>query len=106
MDRVGHVWRVRPGRAQEYDRRHAEVWPGLEALFREVGVETYVIYRWGDILFSHMEVADYQRLTERFARAPIAQRWEREFSDLIEYPNADPGTGWPERLVEVWSLPR
>jgi len=34
----------------------------------------------------------------------IAQRWEEEMADVLEYPNADPETGWPERLPEVWSL--
>lgn len=104
MERVGQVWRVRPGKAEEYDRRHATVWPELEALLREAGVESFVIYRWGDVVFGHMEVADYERLVERFNGDPVAERWETEFAELIEYPNADPDTGWPERLSEVWSL--
>ena len=27
---IGHVWRVAPGRAEEYRRRHATVWPEVE----------------------------------------------------------------------------
>ena len=46
----------------------------------------------------------YAALVERFNGDPIAQRWEREMGDVLEYPNADPETGWPERLAEVWSL--
>jgi L-rhamnose mutarotase len=101
---VGHVWRVRPGQADEYDRRHAEVWPELEELMRGTGVRRYSIYRWGEIVFSHMEVDDYARLVERYVGDPVAERWEAAFVDLLELPNADPDTGWPERLTEVWSL--
>jgi L-rhamnose mutarotase len=91
--------------AAEYDRRHAEVWPELEQVLTEAGVRAYHIHRWGDIVFSHMDVEDYDALVARFAGDPVAQRWEEDFSALIEYPNADPETGWPERARHVWSLP-
>jgi L-rhamnose mutarotase len=104
MARIGHVWRARPGKIEEYKRFHATVWPELDRLLREAGITTYVIYAWGDVLFSHMEVADYERMVERFNGDPVAQRWEDEVGELIEYPNADAETGWPEMLEEVWSL--
>jgi L-rhamnose mutarotase len=104
MQRVGHVWKIRPGRASDYDSRHARVWPELERLLRDAGVRAFHIYRRGEIVFSHMEVEDYAKLTTRFSDAPIAARWEAEFKDILEYPNADPITGWPERLHHVWSL--
>jgi L-rhamnose mutarotase len=103
-ERVGHVWRVRPGMGAEYDRRHAEVWPELEALMRAAGVRRYSIYRWGDVVFSHMEVDDYDRLVASYGDDPVSERWEAAFADILEFPNADPVTGWPERLPEVWSL--
>lgn len=104
MERIGHVWRVKPGKAEEYLQRHETIWPELEQLFHEAGVQSYSIYLWGEVVFSHMEVSDYDRMVERFNADPIAQRWESEFASLIEYPNSDPETGWPERLKEVWSL--
>jgi L-rhamnose mutarotase len=104
VERVGNVWRVRPGMAEEYRRRHATVWPEIDALLREVGVERYTIYLWGDLVFSHLEVPSYAELCRRFGGDPVAQRWEDEMGELIEYPDLDPETGWPERLVEVWSL--
>ena len=71
---------------------------------REAGVERYTIYQWGELVFSHLEVPSYAALVERFNGDPVAQRWEEEMGDVLEYPNADPETGWPERLAEVWSL--
>ena len=102
--RIAHVWRIKVGRAEEYARRHATVWPELEKLLIEAGVTTYVIYTWGEIVVSHMEVADYDRLVRRFDGDRLVECWEHEFADILEYPNADPETGWPERLREVWSL--
>jgi L-rhamnose mutarotase len=102
-ERVGNVFRVRPGMAEAYRERHATIWPELEAVLREAGVTTYVIYLWGDVIFSHLEVDDYERMVARFNGDPVAQRWEDEMADLIEYPELDPN-GWPIRLTEVWSL--
>jgi L-rhamnose mutarotase len=104
MERIGHVWRVKPGMAQEYDRRHVEIWPELRAVFHALGVRSYEIYRWGEILFSHMDVEDYDRLVAGCEGNAVMDRWEEHMADLIEYPNADPRSGWPERLQHVWSL--
>jgi L-rhamnose mutarotase len=101
---VGHVWKVKPGRRDDYLRLHATIWPELEHLLRDAGVRTYTIYLWKDTVFSHMEVDDYDLMVERFGRDPVGERWEEQFADVLEYPNADPRTGWPETLVEVWDL--
>jgi len=101
---VGHVWRIREGCEQEYVRRHAEVWPELEAIFRDLGIRSYVIYRWGRIVFSHMQVDDYERLVAEYGHDPVSVRWEAAFDQLVEYPGADPGSGWPEVLQHVWTM--
>ena len=103
MERIGHVWRVKPGKGDKYADRHRTIWPELERVLREGGVKSYTIYLRGELVFSHMEVESFDRLVERFNGDPVAQRWEELFSDLIEYPNAEP-SGWPERLLEVWTL--
>lgn len=104
MERVGHVYRVKPGMAQEYARRHATTPGDLDALLREVGIRRYEMYLWGETVFTHMDVDDFQAMTERYNDAPLALAWEREMGELIEYPEADPKTGWPHRLQRVWSL--
>ena len=48
---------------------------------------------WGDLVFSHLEVPSYAELVARFNGDPVAQRWEAEMGDVLEYPNADPQTG-------------
>jgi L-rhamnose mutarotase len=104
MERVGHVYRVKPGRAEEYARRHATIPANLDALLREAGVHRYTIYLWGDTVFTHMEVESFDRMVERYNGDPIAAAWEDEMGELTEYPDADPKTGWPHALQELWNL--
>jgi L-rhamnose mutarotase len=104
MERVGHVYRVKPGKAEEYARRHATIPARLDALLREAGVHRYTIYLWGETVFTHMEVDDFQAMVDRYNGNPVAESWEAEMADLIEYPDADPATGWPQRLEELWNL--
>jgi L-rhamnose mutarotase len=102
MERIGHVWRLRPGTAEEYDRRHQEIWSELAIRLQAEGVHEYHIYRWGEILFSHMTVVDYDALVAGLDGDAVSQEWEEYMADLL-VPEADPN-GWPERLVHVWSL--
>jgi L-rhamnose mutarotase len=103
-ERIGHLWRVKPGCAEEYQRRHRRIWPELEELLRDAGVLRYTIYIHGELVFSHMEVVDYDAMVARVAGDPVARRWEEQFEDILEYPDADPQTGWPSPSVEVWTL--
>jgi predicted dehydrogenase/L-rhamnose mutarotase len=102
--RRGLVWRVKPGRAEEYARRHAEIWPALRELMLAHGARSFSIYLWGDVVFGQLECADFGALARALADDPVSLAWEEQFEDILEYPNADPETGWPERLREVWSL--
>jgi L-rhamnose mutarotase len=88
----------------EYQRRHAEVWPELEALLRKAGVRTYTIFAWGEILFSYMEVEDYGQMVRRVTPHEVAQRWEQSLEDVLEYPELDEATGWPPMLDEIWTM--
>ncbi len=104
MESVGHLYRVVPGMAEEYARRHAATPPELDALLREAGVRRYAIYASGEDLFSHMEVEDYPAMVARYDGDPAARAWGREMDGLIENPHRDPGTGWPTALRLVWEL--
>jgi L-rhamnose mutarotase len=103
-ERVGQLWRVKPGCADEYRRRHRAIWPELESALRRAGVRSYTIYLHDELVFSHMEVVSYAAMVEQLASDPVALRWEDRFADILEYPDADPRTGWPQCAVEVWTL--
>ena len=102
--RLGLVWRVKHGRQEEYARRHADIWPALRELMLAHGAASFSIYLWGDIVFAQLECSDFAALAKALADDPVSIAWETQFEDILEYPNADPDTGWPEQLREVWSL--
>ena len=43
---VSHAFRMqlKPGMAEEYRRRHDEIWPELAALLRDAGIHDYSIF--------------------------------------------------------------
>jgi L-rhamnose mutarotase len=103
-EQIGLVWRIREGMAETYDRDHASVWPTLERRMRELGLIRFSIFRRADLVFAHLVVTDYRAFTEAYAIDETAQEWEKQWDDLLIVDNTDPETGWPERLVHVWSM--
>jgi L-rhamnose mutarotase len=104
VQHVGLTWRIREGMTATYDRDHATIWPELAQRLRELGVSGFSIFRRGDIVFAHLAVADYAAFTRAYAVDPVALEWERQWDDVLIVDNPDPETGWPERLVHVWTL--
>lgn len=103
-EHIGLYWTIRSGMAAEYDRVHATVWPRLEQRMRELGVVRFSIFRRGEEVFAHLTVTDYPAFTRAYAADLVAQEWERQFDELLLVEHPDPETGWPERLVHVWSM--
>jgi L-rhamnose mutarotase len=103
MSDVEHVcvsWRIRDGMIEEYQRRHATMWPELEERLRELGLVDCTIFRRGADCFGHFAVrGGWERHMAAYDADPLGQRWEREFGELIEIPPEG-----MERLTYVWSL--
>lgn len=58
MKRVGFKMLLKPGFEQEYEERHAAIWPELKKLLQESGVNDYSIY-WDketNILFATQKI--------------------------------------------------
>ncbi|TBL78612.1 L-rhamnose mutarotase [Paenibacillus thalictri] len=73
-----------PGREEEYDRRHQEVWPELLQLLKESGFRNYSIFRRGSVLFAYME--SEQQPLQAFVRMqehPVQIKWRDYMSDVL-----------------------
>ena len=75
---------VSRGQEAEYERRHRPIWPELEAVLREHGVNDYSIFldeRDGS-LFAYVEIEDQARW-DAIAETPECRRWWRYMRELM-----------------------
>lgn len=103
MERVGFMMRILPGQHAEYRRRHASVWPEMLDALTTAGCRNYSIFLRDSDLFAYVEVDDFAAFRASMAASPVNARWQAEMADLID-PLTDPGTGFHERLQEIFHL--
>lgn len=102
MQKIAFKMKLKPGMRQEYQRRHAEIWPELVSLLRENGVSDYSIFldEQTDILFA------VQRLTgessQDLGNIEVVQRWWKYMADLMDTNSDFSPVTTP--LVEVFHL--
>jgi L-rhamnose mutarotase len=104
MLRVGFKMQLLPGRAQEYQRRHDEIWPELAALLKQTGISNYSIFleEGTNSLFA-VFIAASQELLDSLPANPLMQKWWNYMSDITE-SNPD-GSPVITPLQEVFYLP-
>ncbi|MFI5138259.1 MAG: L-rhamnose mutarotase [Sphingobacteriales bacterium] len=85
MNRVAFKMKLFPGFAEEYRRRHDEIWPELISLLKDAGIRDYSIFidPETDCLFGVMKKED-QKLTDQLPSNAVMQRWWRYMSDIME----------------------
>lgn len=73
-----------PGKAEEYQRRHDEIWAELTILLKETGISEYSIFldEETNSLFGVMNVADELKLDE-LPQHPVMQRWWAFMKDIM-----------------------
>ena len=68
--------------AEEYKRRHDEIWPEMLDALRKAGIHNYSIYRQGTTLFAYLECEDFQRMAATLRDDPL----EMYLSDVWTIP--------------------
>lgn len=89
MEEVAFTMQLKPGVAEEYQRRHDDIWPELSALLHEAGIRDYSIYL--DEASGRLFAVQKRLPGHRAAALPttdIMQRWWAYMADLME-TNAD-----------------
>ena len=86
---------LKPGCEEEYQKRHAAIWPELVKMIKEQGVGNYSIY-WDkdtNILFGYQECSGAGSSQDTDAVDPITQRWWDMMADIMEVnPDNSPVT--------------
>jgi L-rhamnose mutarotase len=104
MGRVGFKMKLLPGFAEEYKKRHDEIWPDLVLLLKKSGITDYSIFldEESDTLFATFD-AQEPGLLENLPKNAIMQEWWRYMSDIMETnPDRSPAS---VPLKEVFYLP-
>ncbi len=104
MIRKAFVMSVNPGCEAEYERRHAPIWPELEAALRAHGVRQYSIFLHAETrqLFAMAEIEDEARWAA-IAETEVCRRWWASMRELMP-TNVDTSPVALE-LREVFRLP-
>lgn len=94
---------ILPGQEEEYERRHAQVWPELETELRAAGVRNYTLFRRGTHVFAYAECEpDAETAFGEVGKTEVNRRWAQWFTDVLAVHTEADG-----RLVEareVWHL--
>ena len=104
MERVAWRGRIKPGKKEEYVRRHREIWPEMVALLKAAGICNYTIFADGDLLFGCYECEKGVAFAEKTqAQSPVVDRWNQYMEDILEL-EMDPATGAQPKLEPVFRL--
>ncbi len=103
MRRNAFTMQLLPGHAEEYKRRHDEIWPELKALLSNSGIQDYSIFldRTTHTLFAVQRLAD--DFDPQFLPGhPLVKKWWAYMADIMEtHPDNAPVEG---ALTEVFHM--
>ena len=105
MIRKAFRMKVNAGAAEEYERRHRQIWRELEDVLLDHGVRTYSIFLDPDShdLFGYVEL-ESDELWSRVATTDVCQRWWRYMRDVM--PTRADDSPVSRDLREVFHLDR
>lgn len=104
MRRFGQVIRVRPDRIDDYERLHAEAWPGVLATIHDANIRNYSIFRHRELLFAYFEYvgSDFEADMARMAADPVTREWWK-LTDAMQEPFEERRAGeWWLTIPEVF----
>jgi L-rhamnose mutarotase len=104
MERVAFVINLRSeADAEDYKRRHDEIWPEMLEALKQAGISDYSIFRHGTTLFASYKTEDQAATVASLAANPVNARWQVYMRDIISI-EVDPATGGFRRLPEMFRM--
>ena len=104
MRRFAFKMQLKAGCEQEYERRHAAIWPELVKMIKEQGVSNYSIFwdRETNVLFGYQECEGEGNSQDTTDVDPITQRWWDMMADIMDTnPDHSPVTKPLEELFHL-----
>lgn len=104
MQKYAFTMKLNPAMADEYRRRHDQIWPELVTLLQGAGISDYSIYLdvKTDTLFAVLQREDDHGMDSLPAH-PLMQKWWAYMADIMETrPDGEPVS---VPLVPMFHLP-
>ncbi len=104
MQRIAFKMKLFKGCEEEYKRRHEIIWPELQQLLKETGIEDYSIFLDDEtnFLFGVLKIRDSIKL-EELPLQPVMKKWWAYMKDIMETNEDNSPVSIP--LKEVFYLP-
>lgn len=101
-----YAWRARivDEAAEEYKRRHSEIWPEMLEVLKAAGIVNYTIWLSGNELFGYYECEKgIQYAAKVQAESPTVKKWDEYMKDIL-IMEKDPVTGAQPQLEKVFEM--
>ncbi len=83
MERYGIFFKLKPGKAEGYEKAHAEIWPEMTEALTLAGMRNYSIWREGDMLFAYYETRSLERTNKVLAECEVYWRWRDIMEEFV-----------------------
>ncbi len=102
MERLALVYKLKPGKKDEYIKAHQEIWPEITKGMKYAGCHEMTIFIRGNQLFLYALIDDIEQFNKKRAQDPQFQKWNAWMHELIvsPYDEDEPSAFAP--LTEVW----
>ena len=104
MERIVFKMKLFKGYEEEYRRRHTALWPELQLLLKQAGIENYSIFldEETNTLFGYLTISDKTKLND-LPNEPLMKKWWAYMKDIMETNEDNSPVNIP--LKEVFYLP-
>ena len=104
METIAFRMQLDPGKRDEYERRHREIWPELASALRDAGVKNYRIFL--DEATHHLLAVLERRddhTMDALPEQPVMRKWWDYMADIMQTDAHNVPLQQP--LVQVFHLP-
>ncbi len=85
MQRLAFKMKLHVGKEEEYKRRHAQLWPELEQLLKQTGIEDYSIFldEETNYLFGVLKIRNPEAMNS-LPKHPVMKKWWAYMKDIMD----------------------
>ena len=84
MQRAAWIFKLKPGKEEEYRGAHSAVWPDLIAATQNAGLRNLSVHMLDSTVVCYAESDDVEAAMKRLAADPVNLRWNQWMANLME----------------------